>query len=98
MIYSVWSPETRRYQYYSVGEAIEDDTPAPSVRGGSRLGSAPGEATWELPKGAKAAGSGPRAKGVVIHPMPAGGLDLGGGPIKWLVYAGVAYVAYKIFL
>lgn len=97
MIYSVWSPGSRAYQYYSVGEAAADDTPAPKVNGGGRLGHAPGEATWELPKGATPVGSGPRAKGVVIHLAPTGSLDLGGDKLKWILYAGIAYVALKLF-
>lgn len=99
MIYSVWVPEERGYNYYSVGEAIEDDTPAPSVRGSTKIGCAPGEATWLLPAGARPIGSGPRARGVVVHPASLGGLDLaGGGPLKWVLYAGLAYVAYKVLL
>lgn len=98
MIYSVWVPEARRYDYYSVGEAIEDDTPAPSFSSGpSKLGYAPGEASWDLPAGAKPIGQGQRARGVVVHPQAVGDLDLGSKPIKWLLYVGIAFAAWKVF-
>ena len=99
MIYSVWVPGERRYDYYSVGGLpIEDDTPTPSFGGGSKIGFAPGEATWDLPANAQKVGTGVRARGIVIHPGGARGAlgSFTDSPTKWLLYAGLAYAAYYI--
>lgn len=102
MIYSVWVPGERRYNYYSVGGMpTEDDTPTPSFGGGSKLGYAPGEATWALPANAQHVGSGPRARGVVVHPGSGGQRGALGDFFDysglWAFYALVGYLAYKSF-
>lgn len=76
MTYSVWSPSTKMYTYYETSQGFEDEPPRPS--GGShRLGLAPGQLGYRLPVGARMVGTGKKAKGVVVHPAPAGGLGLG---------------------
>ena len=95
MIYSVWVPGERRYDYYSVGELIEDDTPAPKFKSSpSKIGYAPGQATWELPKEARAVGSGPRARGVVVHPGALG--DFTDSIPKWGLYAIGAVILWRV--
>lgn len=100
MIYSVWKPGERRYDYYSLGGVpIEDDTPAPSLRGGSKIGYAPGEASWTLPANAQKIGEGARARGIVVHPGSGAQRGLG----DWTsfeyvgLWAGIALIAYMTF-
>jgi hypothetical protein len=70
MIYSVWQPGSHVYRYYDVSEKFADDVPTPRRSGKSPIGAAPEEISWQLPPGAQAIGSGPEAKGVVVHTLP----------------------------
>lgn len=79
MIYSRWRPGTGGYDYFSTKEqrGLGDDLPVPSLGLGSRIGVASTSAGRPIPRGARRAGSGPIARGV-IAPLDTSGLALAG--------------------
>lgn len=65
MIYSVWNPRARRYDYYRTSEVGTVHAGTPHHIGGGQLGATPDEAAWPLPPGAVKIGSGELARGRV---------------------------------
>jgi hypothetical protein len=76
MIYSRWRPDTGGYDYFESPEryALADDLPTPSVFGGSAIGVSSLACGRKIPMGARPAGSGASAKGV-IAPVSRAGLS-----------------------
>ncbi len=68
MIYSVWSPTRRSYDYYETPEPTPTHTPARgTIPSSSKLGATPEQAAWRLPMGARRVGSGPTARGRIAQ-------------------------------
>lgn len=61
MLYSVWDPAARRYNYFTAPGDDSVPPPAPPIHG--RI--AAQNAAWPLPKNAIQMGSGPVAKGMI---------------------------------
>ena len=80
MIYSVWHPGRSVYDYYETAEqTVRNPDPRIGGRGGA-LGVPSTDAGWHLPSGARPAGSGKEAKGMVAtrNGGALGGFSLGG--------------------
>lgn len=94
MIYSVWNPDGRRYDYFQDG-APASDSPQPNhlhSRGGDEVGIASTRAAWPLPAGTKPAGSGPEPRGMLAS---LGGWRDGGG--SWLPALGLGVAAWGLW-
>ena len=72
MIYSVWKPSARAYDYYRSQEGVSDDGPVPRGSASSKLGAAPSDISWRVPVGAVPVGRGPDARGIIVHRPPIG--------------------------
>ena len=70
MIYSSWSPTTGEYDYYQAADpqGLNDDLPIPRMPAPTELGVPSVEGGRDLPGGAKHAGSGELARGLITHP------------------------------
>lgn len=88
MIYSVWEPGSRSYDYYQTPNAPPSAPVDPRHLRARELGTAPEDAAWPLPDGAKWVGRGRMAKGTVARK---GGLgDFAGGNLLPVVGFGLA--------
>jgi hypothetical protein len=67
MLYSVWRPELKQYDYYAAQPALGDvyNPPPRQLRSHGELGLTPDEAAWPLPGDAKRVGQGVLARGMV---------------------------------
>lgn len=94
MLYSVWHPGLKRYDYYQTRE-LERGTPTPHLE---RLdkGLAPEEAAWTLPSGAQRVGSGPLAKGMIAIQRGLGAISTNGGHTL-IVLGGLGLAAYGLY-
>ena len=63
MIYSVWNPAARAFDYYVSPEVQPTHTPAARHVPASGLGATPEETAWPLPPTARKVGAGPQAQG-----------------------------------
>lgn len=64
VIYSVWNPATRSYDYWQATERTGTHAPNPApMIGSSELGATPEEAAWRLPAHARRIGSGDLPRG-----------------------------------
>ena len=79
MIYSRWRPGSGGYDYFATSEqyGLGDDLPVPPLGIGSQVGVASTSVGRPIPRGARRAGSGPLARGV-IAPLDTRGLSLSG--------------------
>lgn len=106
MIYSCWDPTSGLYDYFVDKReiAINADLPVPSLPApGNRIGVAALEAGRSLPSGAKRAGRGWHARGLVVQcgrgtgsKSGMGSVDSAVGWVKdggwlWIAAAGVLY-------
>lgn len=68
MIYSIWNPGTRRFDYYETpAQMRRSNVEKPSHLGPHNLGATPEQAAWPLPDHAVQVGSGPEARGRVAY-------------------------------
>lgn len=99
MVYSVWNPGTRLYDYYATGEVNRDvHAPTPRhIRQSSQLGATVESAAWRLPAGARPAGRGalPRGRIAVSGGGALGFFDIIDLPLPVLLVGG--YVAWRMF-
>jgi len=94
VIYSRWRPDTGGYDYFETGEryALADDLPTPGILGAGPIGVSSLKCGRPIPSGARPAGSGRFAKGV-IAPLDRTGLAGDGvlaGLPSWARYVGLA--------
>lgn len=97
MIYSVWNPAQRGYDYYATSEVAPTHATAPPMRS-IGLGAAADEAGWVLPSSARRVGQGEFPKGRIARrggASPLAGLDellhAGGNAV---LYAGAVLLGY----
>lgn len=100
MIYSKWRPSTGGYDYFEAkGQDIPlgNDLPVPRLSGGTRIGVASIEAGRPVPSGARKAGSGALAKGLVA-PTRSGALGTlqASVPPSYAWFAGGLFAAWLI--
>lgn len=93
MRYSVYDYTRRAYDYYDAPGPSGTHAGSPAiVRPMGGLGVAPDSASWRLPIGARKIGSGEMPQGRIA--------SLGGDeipdPTRLILYAGVAYLAWRI--
>lgn len=92
--YSVYDYTRRAYDYYEApgpGGTHAGSPPPPHVVGD--LGAAPGGASWRLPGGARKVGSGEMPVGRIAS---LDGADAFSDPMRVVMYAALAYVAWRI--
>lgn len=79
MIYSRWRPDTGGYDYFETSEryGLADDLPTPPLLGASPIGISSLKCGRPIPLGARPAGSGRVAKGVIAPVSRAGLSGLG---------------------
>lgn len=98
MVYSVYNPQTKRYDYFQSREPFQEFAPTMKLAPRSELGVVWTDAMWRLPSGAKYIGSGQIAKGAIAAGKGQGGL---GGTIQedlaGFVIVGVALAALVLF-
>lgn len=63
MMYSVWNPSTRRYDYYESSRGTPEHAPAPRHLRAQGMGATPDESGWPVPRDARRVGSGEEARG-----------------------------------
>lgn len=94
MIYSVWDPGRKHYDYFATGE-IEKGFPVPRISA-RKLGVSPEAAAWTLPSDARHIGQGAEPKGMIAVKRGLGGFDLGGAhPL--IVLSGLGLAAYGLY-
>lgn len=88
MIYSVWKPDLRQYEYY------EDGRPTPSTPSARHIGGrvAADAAGWPLPTGVHKTGVGPMARGQVAQGL--GGAEF---HVSLFTYVGLGLLVYGLF-
>ena len=92
MIYSVWRPDAKKYDYYEAPGSLADDPKPSHLTFSPSIGSADSASPWPLPAGAKKTGSGDFAKGVVATgEFQPGSLGI------FAVVGLAAFGAYKLF-
>ncbi len=101
MLYSVWRPDARKYDYYETPHNTADDPQATHLRATSALGADDVGGAWPVPVAARKIGSGALAKGMVGS-FEGGGGVLGGLTdgigLGTLILGGVAaYGAWKLW-
>ena len=95
MIYSVWDPGRKRYDYFATAEP-EDGYPVPRLAA-RKLGLTPEGAAWALPSGAKPAGHGPDARGMIARPRALGLGQAEGGGYTLTVLGGLGLAAWALW-
>jgi hypothetical protein len=95
MLYSVWDPRARAFDYYESKEVQPTHTPAARHVPTSGLGATPDETAWPLPPAARKIGSGATARGRIAT-RGLGAFE-GASPFKLLALAAVLfYVGKKV--
>jgi len=98
VIYSVWRPHLRAYDYYEATPGPEDvEVPSPGHLGAaaSQIGATPEEASWRLPGGARKVGQGAVPRGMIARE---GGFPaLSGLPTSGLGLVGLGVGAYLLW-
>lgn len=103
MVYSVWNPVAKVYNYFATPADKSDleTPPKPSVRGQTDIGCCVDDITWSLPASAKPMGSGPLAKGMIARDGSAAGAlgDIVSGVLSssFVVGAAIGVIAYKLW-
>lgn len=102
MIYSVYNPTSKTYDYYEgPGPGGTHAGTPPIARGRNALGATPEQASWKVPAGAKRVGRGPVARGRIAE---LGGLssfglgdvgDIAANPLAFAALAVAGYFMYK---
>lgn len=91
--YSVYDHTRRAYDYYEApGPGGTHAGSPPLARTLSKLGSSPERASWTLPLGARKVGTGERPLGRIAS---LGGDDVLADPVRWALYAALAFVGWK---
>lgn len=111
MIYSCFNQKTGLYEYFQdpAAHPTNGDLPVPSLPSSAgRVGVPAMEAGRSLPSGAKRAGQGLTARGLIVQCQPSyapglQGLGLGESfqrhPVLWLAGAAVvAYVGFRLYV
>lgn len=101
MLYSVWNPTAKRYDYYqtSTAQAATHATAPPKALFANELGASPDQGAWSLPMGAKLIGSGELARGRVAS--KGGVLAMGDLPVpqlgtaSWILIGLGAYLWWR---
>lgn len=97
MRYSVYDYTRRAYDYYEApGPGGTHAGAPPIVRPMGGLGITPGKASWPLPMGARKVGTGERAQGRIASLGDADLTSLLGDPMRLGLYAGLAYIAWRV--
>jgi len=94
MRYSVYDYSRRAYDYYEApgpGGTHAGSPPKPAIVGD--LGAAPDRASWRLPAGARKIGTGEMPQGRIAS---LGGADVFSSPASVVMYAALAFVAWRI--
>jgi hypothetical protein len=98
LVYSVWVPQKRGYDYYEAAGSLRAGViaPNPRIRASSPLGATIDEASRRLPAGAKYVGSGELARGMIAS-RNSGALgafpDVGAIPL-WAIALGIGAFFY----
>ena len=90
MIYSVWKPALRRYDYYEDGQQTAAFPKAPTHLATRVASDAAG---WTLPTGARKIGEGEAARGQIARGL--GDFDLGG--VSWPMSIGLGLLGYGLW-
>jgi hypothetical protein len=94
MKYSVYDYTRRAYDYYEAPGPGGTHAGSPTgVRPERPLGASPERASWKLPIGAHKVGSGETPQGRIAS---MGAVELGADPIRWGIYAAIAYLGWRI--
>jgi len=93
MKYSVYDYTRRAYDYYEApGPGGTHAGSPPLARTLNENGSAPEQASWKLPLGARKIGSGERPQGKIASMS---GADLASDPLRLGIYAILVYLGWR---
>lgn len=95
MLYSVWDPSARSYDYYQTAAAAPTAPPDPTHLERKALGLATEEAAWPLPSDARWVGRGAVARGVVAAKRGALGSFAGGKTAPAIGFALAAWLLWR---
>ena len=94
MKYSVYDYTRRAYDYYEAPGPGGTHAGSPmAVRPERPLGASPERASWQLPIGARKVGSGETPQGRIAS---MGAAELDADPIRWGIYAAIAYLGWRV--
>lgn len=100
MIYSVWNPGSRAFDYYRGPQRMKGaNVGKPGHLKAHELGATPEQAAWPLPAGAVRVGQGAEARGRVAH-IEGGKASMGDvvtprNAAKAAILAGLGWLVYR---